>query len=200
MKKTVLFCLGPSGSGKSYFIRNKLPAGAFYSLKSATTRPIRPGEVDGREYYFRGEDYFDTTPLATKLWVNEQFWTPGLPKWMYGVPEFEIYDNLGRNFVYDVIEPRYARQLIDWFRKKRMTSTYEFKTLYFLPPDDNMKIASGRANMPNDDLVRRYNTCLPIDFLRAGLNIDYLVRSSAGETIISPQLRLFLRRMQRRTI
>ena len=32
----------------------------FYNLKSATTRLMREGETDGREYYFRDEDYFKT--------------------------------------------------------------------------------------------------------------------------------------------
>lgn len=47
-KKTVLFCTGLSGSGKSYFVQNILPNGAFYNLKSATTRAPRDGEADGR--------------------------------------------------------------------------------------------------------------------------------------------------------
>ena len=59
MKKTVLFCTGESGSGKSYFIKNILPKNAFYNLKSATTRPMRDREADGREYYFRDEKYFE---------------------------------------------------------------------------------------------------------------------------------------------
>ena len=47
MKKTVLFCTGLSGSGKSYFVKNILPENAFYSLKSVTTRQMRDGETDG---------------------------------------------------------------------------------------------------------------------------------------------------------
>ena len=72
MKKTLLFCSGASGSGKSYFIKNILPSGTFYNLKSATTRPRREGEKDGCEYYFRDEAYFDKEKFATKLFVNEQ--------------------------------------------------------------------------------------------------------------------------------
>ena len=111
IQSTVLFCTGLSGTGKSYFIKNILPRGAFYNLRSATTRPMRDGEKDGREYFFRDEKYFDTETFATKLFVNEAFWKPGEPKWLYGVPEFEILDNWTRNFTYDVIEPRYVRQM-----------------------------------------------------------------------------------------
>lgn len=198
MKKVVLFCLGPSGSGKSYFIKNNLPADKFYNLKSATTRPMRPGEVDGREYYFRDEDYFDQEDFATHLWVNERVWNPGQPRWMYGVPTFEILNNMGTNLVYDVIEPRYARQMIDWFHWQKLASWYDFKTLYFIAPDYNMDIAMERANMPNEDKVRKYNTCNPIDFLRAGLDIDFLIKNTPTEKIISPRLQNFLSHIMQR--
>ena len=169
-----------------------LPFGAFYNLKSATTRPMREKESEGNPYYFRDETYFDVTPLATRLWVNEQFWQPGIQKWMYGVPEFEIWDNCKKNLVYDVIEPKYAQQLFQWFCRHGLDQEYIFKTLYFIPSQNSMKIAEKRANMPNDMEVRRVNTCEPIDFLRAGLHPDYLVLSNKAERIIPPALQKFL--------
>lgn len=199
MKNTVLFLTGPSGSGKTFFSQHILPAGLFYKLKSATTRPMRPGEVDGQQYYFHGESFFDTTPLVTRLWVNERVWTPGKPKWMYGVPESEVWCNPNRNFIYDVIEPKYARQMIDWFRAHNLTKKYDFRVAYFLPPENNMGIAHARANMPDDDAVRRTNTCEPIDFLRVGLDIDYLVKCSVGETILNPRLMSHIRQLQKHT-
>ncbi|MBD5391465.1 hypothetical protein HDR66_01515 [bacterium] len=195
MKKTVLFCTGLSGSGKSYFVEHILPRGHFHKLISATTRATRPGEVDGREYYFRDEPYFDTEPLATHLWVNEAFWTPGTPKWMYGVPEFEIKNHMATNMVYDVIQPKYVAQLRDWFMRHGLGNEYLFKVLYFIPPENNFDIAQGRANMPGDMQVRHANTCEPIDFLRADVPIDFLVKCSANETIIPSQLRQFIKQI-----
>lgn len=188
MKKSVLFCMGLSGSGKSHFIQNNLLQYGFYKLRSATTRPMRNGEADGREYFFRDEHYFDITPMATRLWVNEQFWQPGKPKWLYGVPESEILANIDKSLVYDVIQPKYARQMIDWFTKHDLHSEYSFKTLYFVPPENNFEIARSRANMPDDNGVRTQNTCAPIDFLRANLDIDFLIKSSAAETLMSSRL------------
>lgn len=188
MKKSILFCMGLSGSGKSYFIRNNLLQYGFYKLRSATTRPMRDGEVDGREYFFRDEQYFDITPMATYLWVNEQFWRQGTPKWLYGVPALEIATNITKNLVYDVIQPKYARQMIDWFIRHGLDSEYSFKTLYFLPPENNFEIAIRRANMPDDARVRTNNTCDPIDFLHANLDIDFLIKSNANEKLLSPRL------------
>lgn len=195
MKKTLLFCNGLSGSGKTYFIQNTLPAGLFYNLRSATTRPMRAGESEGAPYFFRDEAYFDTAPLATHLWVNRDFWTPGTPKWMYGVPEFEIIEHLGQNLIYDVIQPCYTRQMIDWFRGRGLDREYNFRIAYFLPPENNFKTVSDRANMPNDTAVRRANTCDPIDFLNAGLDPDYILQPINGK--YNPRLAAHINQLQR---
>lgn len=195
MKKTLLFCNGLSGSGKTYFIQNTLPAGLFYNLRSATTRPMRPGESEGAPYFFRDEAYFDTAPLATHLWVNRDFWTPGTPKWMYGIPEFEIYDNLGKNLIYDVIQPCYTRQLIDWFKSHGLDREYNFRIAYFLSPEQNLETARARANMPNDADVRRTNTCDPIDFLKAGIDPDYILMPRSG--LYNPRLAAYIARLHR---
>jgi guanylate kinase len=50
---------GPSGAGKGTLIKrllDRLPE--LEVAVSATTRPQRPGEVDGREYWFLSEDEF----------------------------------------------------------------------------------------------------------------------------------------------
>lgn len=51
---------GPSGAGKGTLIRALLERCPRLRLAvSATTRPQRPGEAEGREYYFLGEDEFE---------------------------------------------------------------------------------------------------------------------------------------------
>lgn len=51
---------GPSGAGKGTLIRSlvaRVPA--LEVAVSATTRPMRPGEADGREYWFLADAEFD---------------------------------------------------------------------------------------------------------------------------------------------
>lgn len=195
-KKTLLFCNGLSGSGKTYFIQNTLPRGLFYNLRSATTRPMRNGESEGAPYFFRDETYFDTANLATRLWVNEALWTPGTPKWLYGVPESEIYAHLGQNLIYDVIQPCYTRQLIDWFNEHGLNRKYNYRVAYFLSPEQNLETARQRANMPNDADVRRVNTCDPIDFLNAGIDPDYILMPRAG--LYNPRLIAHIKELQKK--
>jgi guanylate kinase len=49
----------PSGAGKSTIVQHLLKSGLQLEFSvSATSRPIRPGEKDGREYYFITTDEF----------------------------------------------------------------------------------------------------------------------------------------------
>jgi guanylate kinase len=51
---------GPSGVGKGTLIKGLLERVSGLELSvSATTRPPRPGEVDGRDYHFLSEDEFE---------------------------------------------------------------------------------------------------------------------------------------------
>lgn len=81
---------GPSGVGKSTVVRRVLAADPTIWLSvSATTRTPRPGEVDGREYFFVSGDRFD-----------ELVATGGLLEWAefagnrYGTPRAPVEERL----------------------------------------------------------------------------------------------------------
>ena len=59
-RRGVLFVLSsPSGAGKSTIARKLLAAEPSLGMSvSATTRPMRPGEVDGKDYHFVDLDRF----------------------------------------------------------------------------------------------------------------------------------------------
>jgi guanylate kinase len=56
---------GPSGAGKGTLIRELLRRRPDLEIAvSATTRPRRPGEQEGRDYYFMSEEEFDERVAA----------------------------------------------------------------------------------------------------------------------------------------
>ena len=60
----LLVVSGPSGSGKTTLCRRLADEGqAHYSI-SCTTRPPRPGEVDGKDYHFLARDAFESRVAA----------------------------------------------------------------------------------------------------------------------------------------
>ena len=109
------------------------------------------------------------------------------------MPEFEVWDNLGYNFAYDVIEPKYVRQMIDWFRKCRLHYFYDFIVLFFQPNPKNQCIVESRQNMPNDALVRKNNTCTMKDFSAVHLSPDYQLLNTKEKQMIDVGL---LKRIQ----
>jgi len=54
----LLVVSGPSGSGKTTLCRRLAEAGEVAYSISCTTRPPRPGEVDGRDYHFLSREAF----------------------------------------------------------------------------------------------------------------------------------------------
>jgi guanylate kinase len=70
---------GTSGEGKSTLARRLVERMPELQLAvSATTRPQRPGEVDGRDYWFISEEEFDQRLAENDFleWVKLQ-WGPG---------------------------------------------------------------------------------------------------------------------------
>ena len=59
-RRGILFVLSsPSGAGKTTLSRRLLAEDAAFTLSiSATTRPPRPQEVEGRDYFFVSEERF----------------------------------------------------------------------------------------------------------------------------------------------
>lgn len=202
MKNTLLFLMGESAAGKDYFFDNNL-SDAFHKLLVTTTRPLREGEVNGinrksvdEKYFFDNRDEF-----ASWSWVNEFDWKHGMPKWMYGVEGAEVLANLGKNLAYDVIQPRYARMMIDWFCANGLDKKYDFKTMWFAHPKDNLDTAAKRANMPNDLTVRAHNTCTIDDFLDVNLYPDFILRTyrdSLGGAKIDPRFVRFIKKLKQK--
>jgi guanylate kinase len=64
-RRPVLVITGPSGAGKGTLIRSLVARLPILEVAvSATTRPKRPGEEDGREYWFLDDAEFDRRVTA----------------------------------------------------------------------------------------------------------------------------------------
>lgn len=74
MSTPVLVITGPSGVGKGTLIRRLLDevAGAELSV-SATTRPPRPGEVNGRDYHFLAAPEFEQRVAAGEFVEHAEY-------------------------------------------------------------------------------------------------------------------------------
>ena len=101
-KGKIIVVAAPSGCGKSTIINAIMEDGGLnlgFSV-SATTRPPRPGEVDGVNYYFMSEDAFRDA-IAEGGFIEYEEVFPGR---FYGTlrSEVERITSSGRNIILDL--------------------------------------------------------------------------------------------------
>ena len=114
----------PSGAGKSTISRMLLDADPHITMSvSATTRPMRPGEVEGRDYHFVDEAEFQQMIQAGEF----AEWAPVFDH-HYGSPQAPIKAALreGRDVIFD----------IDWQGTQQLHAAMgeDLVRVFILPP------------------------------------------------------------------
>ena len=114
----------PSGAGKSTISRMLLEADKDVTMSvSATTRPKRPGEVEGVDYQFVDEPQFDRMIAANEFveWAH-------VFGYRYGTPKAPVKQALrrGRDILFD----------IDWQGARQLEPDFgeHLVTIFLLPP------------------------------------------------------------------
>ena len=146
MKGKLYVISGPSGCGKStvvHAVMAKYPNLRF--SVSATTRPIRPGELDGEDYFFVTRERFDEMLREGELLEHAEYVGN-----CYGTPERPLQEALdsGLDMLLD-IEPQGAMQV----RQKRPDAV-----LVFLAPPSMEALRArleGRGDTSEDLIAKR---------------------------------------------
>jgi guanylate kinase len=120
----MLVLSSPSGAGKTTLSRMLLKADRAVELSvSVTTRPKRPGEIDGRDYHFIDRARFETMVKAGDLLEWAEVFNH-----RYGTPRRPVYAALraGRDVLFD----------IDWqgTQQLREKARDDLVSVFILPP------------------------------------------------------------------
>jgi len=100
-RRGLMFVLSsPSGAGKTTISRMLLERDAHIRMSvSVTTRPMRPGEVDGRDYFFVSQEQYDGKVARGEFLEYATVFGNS-----YGTPEAQIREGLaaGQDFLFDI--------------------------------------------------------------------------------------------------
>ncbi|MGB7321940.1 MAG: guanylate kinase [Albidovulum sp.] len=115
----------PSGAGKSTLAKRLMAWDDSLKFSvSATTRPARQGEVDGRDYYFRTRDAFEEMVANGEMLEHAEVFGN-----LYGSPKGPVESamNEGRDTLFD----------IDWQggqQIRRSSLSKDVVSIFILPP------------------------------------------------------------------
>ena len=156
-RRGILFVLSsPSGAGKTTLSRKLLAEDAGFSLSvSATTRPPRPGEVDGKDYIFVTQQRFDELVANREMLEHAHVFGHS-----YGTPRaaVEAAVRSGRDVLFDV----------DWQGAQQLRNSdlgALVVTVFILPPSiaaleqrlrtraqDSDSVIAGRMAKARDEI------------------------------------------------
>lgn len=162
---------GPSGVGKSTVVRAALDLDpALWLSVSATTRRMRPGEVEGQSYFFVSDDEFDA--LVS---------TDGLLEWAqfagnrYGTPRAPVAEHraAGRPVILE-IEVQGARQV--------RAAAPEARLVFLAPPSWDVLTERLRGRGTEDPAAVARRLAVARDELAAAAQFDtVLVNADVGQ-------------------
>ena len=120
----LLVISSPSGAGKTTLSRRLLDHDPNITMSvSVTTRPPRPGEVDGRDYYFISKERFEAMRDAGELLESAEVFGN-----CYGTPKGPVEHSLakGRDVLFD----------IDWQGTQQLAQAMQddLVRVFILPP------------------------------------------------------------------
>jgi guanylate kinase len=173
----LIILAGPAGVGKSTLCDRLVTDGAgFERVITATTRPPRPNEVNGRDYHFLSEADFDAKLSAGAFlewaWVHR--------KYRYGTLKSAVLDrlphtNLVMNVdVQGVRSIRTAATAIPLLQRSLVT--------IFIAPDSLDVLRErleGRGPLPAEELARRLQSA-ELELAERN-SYDYVIHSSTKE-------------------
>ncbi len=170
----LLVLSSPSGAGKTTITRALVERDRSLALSvSATTRPRRPGEIDGRHYHFVTPDRFAAMVRDGELLEHAQVFGHH-----YGTPAAPVLRALeaGTDIVSDV----------DWQGTQQMKARMrdDLVSVFILPPSMKALEARLRSRAQDSAEVVRARMAKSSDELSHWAEYDYVVVNRALEKSI----------------
>ncbi len=171
----MLVLSSPSGAGKTTMSRRLLAGDVNLTLSvSVTTRPRRPGEVNGTDYFFVDRDRYDAMLAAGELLEHADVFGH-----FYGTPRAEVEAGIaaGRDVLFD----------IDWqgTQQLKQSAREDLVSVFILPPStaELERRLRGRAGDPEDVIAARMAKAA--DEISHWAEYDYIIVNEDIDTSVA---------------
>lgn len=184
----MLVLSSPSGAGKTTLTRRLLESDANIALSvSVTTRPARPGEVDGEDYLFVDQDTYDGMVADGAFLEHARVFDH-----CYGTPVKPVHDalDLGRDVLFD----------LDWQGTQQLAENApnDLVRVFILPPstEELERRLKKRAQDPPEVVAKRMAKAS--DEISHWAEYDYvIVNEDVGTSLAQLMTILSAERMKR---
>jgi len=171
----MLVLSSPSGAGKTTISRKLLEGEADLSLSiSVTTRPPRPGEIDGKDYIFLAAERFDAMVSGGELLEHAVVFGH-----KYGTPKAPVEQALaaGRDVLFD----------IDWQGTQQLDQEMreDLVSIFILPPSTTELERRLYARAQDSEEVVRGRMAKAADEMSHWAEYDYIVVNDAIDRSLS---------------
>lgn len=187
MKGKLIIFSAPSGAGKTTIVRQLLERGLNLEFSvSATSRPPRPNELHGRDYYFLTLDEFKNRVAAGDFLEWEEVY----PDICYGTLKSEVdrICDAGKNVIFDVdvvgglnIKKQFGEQALAIFVQPPSVAEL-FTRLKNRSTESEEKIAMRIAKAEHElSYAEKFDVIVVNDYLEnAVIEAEKLVRNFIG--------------------
>lgn len=188
-RRGLMFVLSsPSGAGKTTLSRRLLQAEEQVAMSvSVTTRAKRPGEIDGKDYYFLDDAAFDDMVANGDLLEHAVVFDH-----KYGTPKKHVMDelNAGRDVLFD----------IDWqgTHQLREHCRADLVSVFILPPslEELERRLKTRAQDSDETVAKRMAKA--VDEISHWQEYDYVVvNTDLDKALLHIQRILYAERFKR---
>ena len=161
----MLVLSSPSGAGKTTISRKLLEGEAGLSLSvSATTRPPRPGEVEGRDYFFVSDERFEEMVREGAFLEHATVFGH-----RYGTPQAPVFEALeaGHDVLFD----------IDWQGTQQVSekAPKDLVRIFILPPSTQALEARLQKRAQDPEEVVRARMAKAADEMSHWPEYDFVI-------------------------
>ncbi|MBY0281756.1 MAG: guanylate kinase [Alphaproteobacteria bacterium] len=142
----MLVLSSPSGAGKTSIVKELLKQESnIITSISVTTRPARPGEIDGHDYHFIDHDNYHQMLKAGELLEHAEVYGN-----FYGTPKTPVYEalSIGKDIIFD----------LDWQGTQQLSAAAraDLVSIFILPPSlEELENRLRKRAQDSEEVVKR---------------------------------------------